>query len=144
VTLAVCSQPSCDEVGRIVAADLGRIGLRVRIRQYSGDLAPMTTRRGADLVLARVYPPYPDPVAALRPTLGSLLTSRLDKIARLNRPERLTAAERLEYELLERNPPAAALGTPTIPELFSTRVRCKTLQPLFFGVDLASLCLAAS
>jgi ABC-type transport system substrate-binding protein len=144
VTLAVCSQPSCVEVGRVVAADLARIGLRVLVRQYSGDLSPTTERAGADVVLARIYPPYPDPVAALRPTLGRRFASRLDRIARLSRPGRLTAAGRLESELLQRNPPAAAFGTPTIPELFSARIGCKTFQPLYFGVDLGGLCLAGS
>jgi len=42
---------------------------------------------------------------------------------------------------LRHDPPVAALGPPTIPELFSSRVGCKTFQPLFFGVDFASLCL---
>ena len=144
VTLAVCSQPSCVEVGRVVAADLGRIGLRVLVRQYPGDLTPTTARADADIVLARVFPAYPDPVAALRPTLGRRFASRLDAIARLARPERLAAAERMELEVLQRDPPAAALGTPTIPEFFSARVECKTFQPLFFGVDLGSLCLSGS
>jgi ABC-type transport system substrate-binding protein len=141
VSLEVCGQPSCLEIGRIVAADLARIGVSTFVRQYPGDLAPATTRPGADIVLARVFAPYPDPVAALRAELGSRYKARLDALAQLDRPQRLIAAGRLELDLLRRSAPIAAIGTPTIPELFSTRVGCKTFQPLFFGVDLAGLCL---
>jgi hypothetical protein len=141
VTLDVCGQPVCLEVGRIVAADLARIGLRTLVRQYPGDLAGATTRPGADIVLTRAFAPYPDPVAALRAALGSRLAPRLDRLARLERPARLVGAATLELELLRRDAPVAVIGTPTIPELFSTRVSCKTFQPLFFGVDLVSLCL---
>jgi hypothetical protein len=92
-------------------------------------------------VLARVYAPYPDPVAMLRAELGKPFAARLDALAQLDRPERLNRAERFELDVLQRNAPAAAIGTPTIPEFFSARVGCKTFQPLFFGVDLAGLCL---
>jgi DNA-binding SARP family transcriptional activator len=141
VTLAVCSDPACLEVGRIVAADLGRIGIHTHVRQYAGALAPTTERTGADIVLARIFAPYPDPVAALRAALGDRDTSELDRLARLNDRTRITATAQLELNLLRTSAPAAALGTPTIPEFFSARVGCKTFQPLFFGVDLSHLCL---
>jgi peptide/nickel transport system substrate-binding protein len=141
VTMAVCSDPACLEAGRIVAADLGRIGIHTRVSQYAGALAPTTERTGADIVLARVFAPYPDPVAALRAALGDRDASALDRIARLDRRSRITAAAQFELNLLRTSPPAAAFGTPTIPEFFSARVGCKTFQPLFFGVDLSRLCL---
>jgi hypothetical protein len=122
-----------------VQANLRRIGVRVALRSYAGTIASQLRRRGADVVLARVFPDYQDPVAALRATVGA----RVDvaALARLGRSERLAASNRLDLELLRRDAPAAAFGTPSIPELFSERVGCKTFQPLFFGVDLASLCL---
>jgi DNA-binding SARP family transcriptional activator/ABC-type transport system substrate-binding protein/streptogramin lyase len=140
VTLNVCAQPACLEVGSIVAADLGRIGIRTVVRHYAGDIAPLTTRPGADIVLARAFAPYPDPVAALRAALGNRYATRLDAIAQLDRSRRMAAAEKLEHELLSQEAPAAAIGIPTIPELFSARADCKTFQPLFFGADLATLC----
>jgi hypothetical protein len=90
-------------------------------------------------VLARTFPAYPDPVAALRAAVGNQAGVR--RLARLGGARRMKAAERYELELLRRAPPAAAFGTPTIPQFFSARVGCKTFQPLFFGVDLAALCL---
>jgi hypothetical protein len=65
----------------------------------------------------------------------------VNRLGRLDRPRRLSAAGRLELALLRQRPPAAALGTPTIPEFFSARVGCRKASPLSFGVDLGSLCL---
>jgi ABC-type transport system substrate-binding protein len=143
VVLAVCSEPSCSQVGRLVADDLRRIGLQVHQRRYPGGMSPSTRRTGADIVLARVFPPYPDPVAFLRRALGTE-AERLDMkpLAKLDRARRLSAAGRLELALLRQRPPAAALGTPTIPEFFSARVGCKTPSALSFGVDFGGLCLA--
>jgi hypothetical protein len=92
------------------------------------------------MVLARVFPSYPESVEALRSALGARFAGRLQRVARLDRGNRLVAAGRLELELL-RDAPVAAFGTPTIPELFSARVACKRFQPPPFGVDLAGLCL---
>jgi hypothetical protein len=102
----------------------------------------MTTRRGADIVLARIFAPYPDPAAFLKTALGGRFTqNRLDKLTRLDRPQRLTAASRLELQLMRGPAPVAAIGTPAIPEFFSARVSCHIFQPFQFGADLASLCL---
>jgi DNA-binding SARP family transcriptional activator/ABC-type transport system substrate-binding protein len=142
VTLSTCSQPQCVRVGRIVTADLQRIGIRVRERRHPGDVSPRTRRSGADIVLARVFALYPDPVAFMRRAFG-VAAERLgvNRLAGLDRRRRLSAAGRLELALLRRQPPAAALGTPTIPEFFSARVGCRTPSALSFGVDLGSLCL---
>jgi ABC-type transport system substrate-binding protein len=139
--LAVCGEPACLAVARIVAADLARIGVQIATKQYAGSIGAIGQRRGADIVLARAYAPYPDPVATLRAALGRAFRRQLDHVARLDRAHRLVAAERLELRLLKGQAPVAPFGNPTIPEFFSARVGCKTFQPLFFGVDLASLCL---
>jgi hypothetical protein len=114
-------------------------GIRVTLRRYPGAIASDTRRRGADIVLARVYPSYPDPVAALRAALGNGVP--LAGIDDLAGAARRVAAERLELRVLRQVAPAAAFGTPVMPQFFSARVGCETFQPLFFGVDLAALCL---
>jgi DNA-binding SARP family transcriptional activator/ABC-type transport system substrate-binding protein len=142
VVLSSCDQPQCVRVGRIVTADLQRIGLRVRQRHYPGDVSSRTRRSNADIVLARVFAPYPDPVAFMRRAFGVAAEPLgVNRLGRLDRPRRLSAAGRLELALLRQRPPAAALGTPTIPEFFSARVGCRKASPLSFGVDLGSLCL---
>jgi hypothetical protein len=42
---------------------------------------------------------------------------------------------------LERRAYYIAFGAFYVPELFSARVGCKLFQPIYFGVDLAALCL---
>jgi DNA-binding SARP family transcriptional activator/ABC-type transport system substrate-binding protein/DNA-binding beta-propeller fold protein YncE len=140
--LAVCSDPNCLKIGRIVQADLERIGLHIKLRPYAGAIASAITRPGADIVLARVFAPYPDPVAFLKTALGGRFAQdRLGKLTRLDRSQQLAAASRLELQLMRGPAPLAAIGTPAIPEFFSARVSCHVSQPLQFGADLGSLCL---
>lgn len=142
VVLTTCSEPNCMRVGRLVAADLRHIGIHVRQRHHPGGVSSRTHRSGTDMHLARVFARYPDPVAFMRRAFGvSAGALGVARLARLDRPRRLSAAGRLELALLRERPPAAALGTPTIPEFFSARVGCKTPSALSFGVDLGSLCL---
>lgn len=142
VRLAVCDEPGCLEVARTVRANLRPIGIDVGVRRYGGDIAPDTRRRGADMVLARVLVPYPDPVAFLRLALGAARTrNELDAIAHLDGTRRLVAANRLELKLIRARAPVVAFGTPAIPEFFSARVGCQVFAPVSFGVELGSLCL---
>ena len=141
-TLAVCSDPGCLKLGQIIQANLERIGLHIQLRPYAGAITSATSQPGADIVLARVFAPYPDPVAFLKTALGGRFAQdRLDNLARLDRSQRLTAAGQLELQLIRGPAPLAAIGTPAIPEFFSARVSCHITQPLQFGADLSSLCL---
>ena len=141
-TLAVCSDPGCLKLGQIIQANLGRIGLHIQLRPYAGAIASATSRPGAEIVLARVFAPYPNPVAFLKTALGGRFAQdRLDNLARLDRSQRLTAAGQLELQLIRGPAPLAAIGTPAIPEFFSARVSCHITQSLQFGADLSSLCL---
>jgi DNA-binding SARP family transcriptional activator/ABC-type transport system substrate-binding protein len=139
LSLAVCAEPACLQAGDLIKADLKPIGIQLVVRRYPGAIRSQLRLPGANIVLARVFPPYPDPVAALRVAVGT--NPALDRIHNIAFAKRGAAAERLEFHLLRRQPPAAAFGTPTVPQFFSDRVGCKIFQPLFFGVDLANLCL---
>ena len=57
--LAVCSDPSCLELGQIIQADLERIGIHIQLRPYAGAIGSATSRPGADIGLARVFAPTP-------------------------------------------------------------------------------------
>ena len=140
--LAVCSDPGCTELGQIIQADLARIGIRIQLHPYAGAIGSATTRSGADIVLARVFAPYPDPAAFLKTALGGGFgQDSLAKLAGLDRGQRVTAASQLELQLMRGPAPLAAIGTPVVPEFFSARVSCHVFQPLEFGADLGSLCL---
>ena len=140
--LAVCSDPGCTEAGRIIQADLARIGIRIQLQPYAGAIGSSTTRSGAGIVLARAAAPYPDPAAFLTTALGGgFAQDSLAKLAGLDGDQRVSAASELELQLMRGPAPLAAIGTPVIPEFFSARVRCHVFQPLEFGADLSSLCL---
>jgi DNA-binding SARP family transcriptional activator/ABC-type transport system substrate-binding protein len=140
--LAICETPACARAGQIIQADLEHIGLHVKLRPYAGAMASATSRPGADMVLARISAPYPDPVAFLKAALGPRFAlDGLDKLAQLDRNQRIAAASRFELQLMRSSAPLAAIGTPAIPEFFSARVSCHVFQPVQFGADIGSLCL---
>jgi hypothetical protein len=84
----------------------------------------------------------PDPVAALRSALGGRFSHELDEVVPLDRTHRLSAAERLELDLLQNEAPVAPFGNPAIPAFFSARVGCKTFQPLFSSTSPGFACAA--
>jgi DNA-binding SARP family transcriptional activator/ABC-type oligopeptide transport system substrate-binding subunit/streptogramin lyase len=142
VRLAVCNEPQCMRLGRTVRANLRRIGIRVGVTRYRGDISPVTRRPRSDITLARVLALYPEPVTFLRAALGDgAPRRRLTALSLLPRSRRLAAAAQLEQILLRTSPPAAAFGTPAIPEFFSARVRCRTTSAASFGADLGALCV---
>jgi hypothetical protein len=116
--------------------------LRIHVKEtrYGGDLDARTWRARTDIVLARVFARYPDPLAFMNRALGPGAPTRHLR-DRLDRTHRLAAAGRLENRRLRNDPPAAAFGTPTVPEFFSARVACKHWTALESAVDLTALCL---
>ena len=83
--LAICSDPGCTELGQIIQADLACIGIRIQLQPYAGAIGSATTRSGANMVLARVVAPYPDPAAFLEIALGGFGQDSLAKLAGLDR-----------------------------------------------------------
>ena len=140
VVLAVCGEPSCLHAGQLIARDLRRLRIHVKETRYAGDIDARTRRARTDIVLARVFARYADPLAFMNRALGPGAPTR-NRLGRLDRAHRLAAAGRLETRRLRNDPPAAAFGTPTVPEYFSARVGCKQWTALESAVDLTALCL---
>jgi ABC-type transport system substrate-binding protein len=140
LVLAVCGEPSCLHAGQLIRRDLRRLGIHVKETRYAGDIAARTRQARTDLVLARVFARYPDPLAFMNRALGPGAPTR-HLLDRLGRAHRLAAAGRLEKRWLRNDPPAAAFGTPTVPEFFSARVGCQQWTALESAVDLTALCL---
>jgi hypothetical protein len=140
LVLAVCGEPSCVHAGQLIARDLRRLRIHVKEVRYAGDIGARTRRARADIVLARVFARYPDPLAFMTRALGPPAPTR-QLLNRIDRAHRLAAAGRLEISRLRHDPPAAAFGTPTAPEFFSARVGCRRWTALGSAVDLTALCL---
>jgi ABC-type oligopeptide transport system substrate-binding subunit len=140
LVLAVCGEPNCLHAGQLIARDLRRLQIHVKETRYAGDIDARTRRGMTDIVLARVFARYPDPLAFMNRALGPGAPTR-HRLDRLDRAHRLAAAGRLENRRLRNDPPAAAFGTPTVPEFFSARVGCKQWTALESAVDLTALCV---
>ena len=65
---------------------------------------------------------------------------KLERIRRLGGREREAAAGTLDLEIA-RAAPGAVLVSETYTQFFSARMGCQTFQPLYFGVDIAALCM---
>ena len=65
---------------------------------------------------------------------------KLGRIRPLGGQARESAAGTLDLEIA-RAAPGAVLGSETYSQLLSARMGCQTFQPLYFGVDLAALCM---
>ncbi len=65
---------------------------------------------------------------------------KLERIRLLAGPDREAAAGTLDLEIA-RAAPGAVLVSETFAQLFSARMGCQQFQPLYFGVDIAALCM---
>jgi ABC-type transport system substrate-binding protein len=68
---------------------------------------------------------------------------KLERIRRFGGLEREAAAGTLDLEIA-RAAPGAVLVSETFAQLFSARMGCQQFQPLYFGVDIAALCMRAA
>ena len=82
------------------------------------------------------------PTAACRRagSVPSASKRKLERIRRLGGREREAAAGSLDLEIA-RAAPGAVLVSETFSQFFSARIGCQTFQPLYFGVDIAALCM---
>jgi ABC-type transport system substrate-binding protein len=142
-TFFVCNEMPCAQIGRIVRRNLARIGIAVSVKQVDDPLKVPA----ADIALARTGAPYPDPVAFLarlvehaHALLAPPLIQTPARAATIRGEPRHAFARALDAKLA-RDGHIAAFGTWAVPELFSKRVGCRQFQPVYFGVNLAALCL---
>jgi DNA-binding SARP family transcriptional activator/ABC-type transport system substrate-binding protein len=169
--LHVCDVPYCTQWARIIRGNLAAIGINVVVRVSGEPLTRAATEGADMLLtrMSATFPSYyQDPVTFLENVLalprsttrlrgnvtarcsfcgvppGWLRTGRferkLERIRRLGGREREAAAGTLDLEIA-RAAPGAVLNSETISQLFSARIGCQTFQPLYFGVDIAALCL---
>jgi len=163
--------PYCTQWARIIRANLAAIGIEVAVRASPEPLARAAAEGGDILLTrmsATFNSYYQDPVTFLENALALPPSStqlrgevtagcpicgvppgwfrarrferKLEQIRRLGDRERESAAGALDLEIA-RAAPGAVLVSETYAQLFSARMGCQTFQPLYFGVDLAALCM---
>jgi DNA-binding SARP family transcriptional activator/ABC-type transport system substrate-binding protein/streptogramin lyase len=169
--LTVCDIPYCTQWARIIRENLAAIGIQVVVRVSSDPLARASAEDADMLLTraSATFPSsYQDPVTFLENVLGvprsrtslrqqaragcplcdvppgwfsvGRFARKLERIRQLGGREREAAAGALDLELA-RAAPGAVLMSETYAQLFSAQMGCQKFQPLYFGVDIAALCM---
>jgi DNA-binding SARP family transcriptional activator/ABC-type oligopeptide transport system substrate-binding subunit/outer membrane protein assembly factor BamB len=144
------SDPSLQE-GRLVRAELARIGLRVKLKAFDDpDAAAAEPGAKIDIKDQGLIGGYPDGAAFLRdvfsiPVPASWLSSdvkrAVERVNRLSGSERRSAAAALADRLVMRDVPVIPYGNRADGEFLAPTLGCRVFPPLSGGVDLAALCL---
>ena len=121
------ARPGCRALGSLIQMSLGRAGIAVQLRPAARD---------ADLTFLAATMATPDPLGFLAALGGP--RAPVPRPA----PARAAARARRIDTRLTRNGATFPIGTPTIGELASSRLSCRTQRALSFGDDLAALCPA--
>ena len=159
--LYTCLTDVCQAAARIVTEDLARIGIAVETRSFPrGEQLAREQTRGEpyDIALEGWVADYPDP----SDILGVLLDGRtigesgnldisyfddpayeegLDVASPLSGQARLDAFGALDLDVTRDDAPLAVFGMLNQREFFSSRLGCRTFQPVYASVDVAALCL---
>jgi YVTN family beta-propeller protein len=158
--LYTCDTAPCPQVAAVLSTDLGRIGIRLRIKTFPlGVLYQKATLPNApyDILAYGWAPDWLDPANVLGPFLDASAIGtpnnanfanfvdrryavRFAAASRLYPPERYRAFARLVRELERRASPLVAYSVDASYNLFSSRLGCQLYQPLY-GVDLGALCV---
>jgi YVTN family beta-propeller protein len=154
--LYTCNYPACAPQAQIVKNELGKIGLRVVVRETSPNVIYSLAQKPVqpyDLALANWVPDYPDPAAMLNGLLDNpsffptfddpRWRPRLAAVARLSGPDRYIAYGKLDLRLTRDAAPVLIFGNALSYDFFSRRVGCQTYG-VYLGTDLAALCLRGS
>ena len=122
-TMAVCADPICARLGRIVQRDLSSIGIDVRLVHVDDPSAGAA--RQADIALGGTAAPYRDALAFVARVLRDPIVHAPPTAARAVaeaaglRDAPRDAAARALAARLEADAGLIAFGTPALPELFS-------------------------
>jgi peptide/nickel transport system substrate-binding protein len=152
---------SLPDRAEVIIRDLSRIGLEVTVKEMARDV--LLARAGTagelyDMLLTSYYVDYPDPAnvtlrflagANARRRRGNTNYAYFDKpsyngrmaaASRLTDVERLQAFSGLEADIMREEAPWAPLFEGSLWLLFSTRVGCFTVHPVYV-LDYPALCV---
>jgi YVTN family beta-propeller protein len=158
--LYTCDTAPCQQVAAVLSSDLGRIGIRLRVKTFPGGVLYQKAtlpKAPYDILAYGWSPDWLDPANVLGPFLDTSAigtpnnanfanfsdrryAARFAAASRLYPPERYRAFTRLVRELERRASPLVAYSVDASYNLFSSRLGCQLYQPLY-GVDLGALCV---
>jgi hypothetical protein len=138
--------PPCLQEGQLVRAELGRIGIRVRLKAVS-DNATATVEK-LDILDSGLYG-GPDDAAFLQTVFSEGMPpswvargvrQAVERVSRLSGSERQFAAAVLADRLVVGAVPVIPDGNHVQGEFFGSTLACRVFTPFSGGVDLAALC----
>lgn len=156
VVMGVFPDAQAMQQGRLVRAELGRIGLRVKLITLPDvDTFNRILDRGGeiDLVDGGLFASidgadFLESAVTLGPAPSRFLTqkvrSKVKRVTRLTGNKRWAAAGRLADRLAAHDVPLIAYGNRVEDEFFAPTVGCRVFPPESYGVDLAALCRKGS
>ncbi len=156
-----CNKPFCLQEAAAVAHALKPLGIDVVVQALPVDvLFAKTTARGAafDITDTGWAMDYVDPGDFLVPIAqaSGIKSAQSTNVAYFHDPaielelsqalkargaERERAFERIEWDLRTRLVPYVAYAAETRGNLFSVRLGCHVANPVYYGADLAALCI---
>jgi len=159
----------CTEAASLVRADLGAIGIEVRIRELNDLQGALESGAKFDLLDASTVILYPDAGSFLTQMIQEIglvlehpgqqdlglhaiphgwlpagVQKRIAGLAYLSGDARQAAAGRIADDLATDEVPAAAYGVPQTSQFVSPKVDCRLFTSFGYGMDLAALCLKGS
>jgi peptide/nickel transport system substrate-binding protein len=152
VVMATFKSDRDTQEGQAVRAELGLIGISVRIERFD-NAYQAANKPGAriDILDSDAAIEYPDSASFLAnmlsdrtvPTgwLSSDVVQKVDAVSALSGAARQPAAAALAQRLAVRDVPVIAYGNRVQGEFFSPKLGCRVFPPMGYGVDLAALCL---
>ena len=155
VVLYTCDLPGCTRHAQILTSNLAAIGIEVDVRQFPlGQFFERIQTPGEpwDITYWNWLFDYPDPATFINDQfeVGQAqpfaviddpdIQRRMADAALLSGDERLDAYAQLDREIAEQALPAAPFASGTMTHLFSARMGCQVLHPVFV-IDLAALCV---
>jgi ABC-type transport system substrate-binding protein len=156
VVMGVSPYDQAMQQGRLVRAELGPIGLRVKLIVLPDvDTFNRILDRGGeiDLVDGGLFASidgadFLESAVTLGPAPARFLTQRVRNevktVTRLTGNKRWSAVRRLADRLAAYDVPLIAYGNRVEDELFAPTVGCRVFPPASYGVDLAALCRKGS
>ena len=156
VVMGVFPDALAIQQGRLVRAELGRIGLRGKLITLPDvDTFNRILDRGGeiDLVDGGLFASidgadFLESAVTVGPAPSRFLTqnvrSEVKRVTRVTGNERWSAAGRLADRLAARDVPLIAYGNRVSDEFFAPTVGCRVFPPESYGVDLAALCRKGS
>jgi YVTN family beta-propeller protein len=148
-----CNLPTCLQNAEVVRADLGAIGIDVRIKRlpYAALFQRESTRgEPFDIGWYGWSVDYPDPSDFIDVPFAAAdvdfpgadeqrYMRRIADASRLAGARRLRAYGELDITLAKRAAPVVAFANLTTDDFFSPHIGCQVFQPMY-GMDLAALC----